>query len=315
MDTKETNCVIEGNFNNKEINAAQMIGATADEDGESGTVPQPTSGQESLFLRGDGTWAEAKQDLSAYYNNANYDTENNKLQLMNGDTVLKEIEISGGGGTKISPKATVNPAIKNGNAKVTITWGDPDDVVADGVILSTWKGTKLVMKEIGYPENENDGTVIVDNKTKDAYVSTGYEVTGLTNGNTYYFKLFPYSTDGIYNYQDSNKLLGNPNLVKLDSCTNMSLSLAMGSVTVSWTDPNAKKTVDGNTATWAKTVLVYKEGTTAPSSPSDGTIAVEETTRNQYQTDGYKVNGLTDGKQYTFALFAISTENSASDGT
>ena len=79
----------------------EMTGATADKDGTSGTVPAPTAGQGSLFLRGDGTWAEAKQDLSAYYNNANYDTENNKLQLMNGDTVLKEIEISGGGGTKI----------------------------------------------------------------------------------------------------------------------------------------------------------------------------------------------------------------------
>ena len=257
----------------------EMTGATADKDGTSGTVPAPTAGQEKLFLRGDGTWAEAT------------------------------------GGTKISPKATVNPAIINGNAKVTITWGDPEDVVADGVILSTWKGTKLVMKETGYPENENDGIVLVDNKTKDAYVSTGYEVTGLTNGNTYYFKLFPYSTDGIYNYQDSNKLLGNPSLVKLDSCTNMSLSLAMGRVTVSWTDPDAEKTVDENTATWANTVLVYKQGSTAPSSVSDGIVAVEETTRNQYSVDGFTVDGLTDGEQYSFALFAVSTEGVSSDAT
>ena len=293
----------------------EMTGATAEKDGTSGTVPAPLTGQEKLFLRGDGTWAEAKQDLSAYYNNANYDTENNKLQLMNGDTVLKEIEISGGGGTKISPKPTVNPSIINGNAKCKITWGDPDDVIADGVTLSTWKGTKLVMKETGYPENENDGTVIVDNKIKDTYVSTGYEVTGLTNGNTYYFKLFPYSTDGIYNYQDSNNLLGNPNLVKLDSCTNMNLSLAMGSVTVSWEDPNAEKTVDGNTATWAKTVLVYKQGSTAPSSVSDGIVAIEETTRNKYSANGFVVNGLTNGEQYSFALFAVSTEDVSSDAT
>lgn len=93
----------EGNltFNGDEINVAQMTGATVDKDGTSGTVPAPKVSDKDKFLRGDGTWAEAKQDLSAYYNNANYDTENNKLQLMNGDTVLKEIEISGGGGTKI----------------------------------------------------------------------------------------------------------------------------------------------------------------------------------------------------------------------
>ena len=80
----------EGNltFNGEEIKAAQMTGATADSDGASGTVPTPLAGQEKLFLRGDGTWAEAKQDLSAYYNNADY--TNNKLQLKHDDKVLKE---------------------------------------------------------------------------------------------------------------------------------------------------------------------------------------------------------------------------------
>ena len=293
-------------YDGNEIKAAQMIGATSTTNGTSGTVPAPKAGQENLFLRGDGTWA----DLSSYYNNANY--SDNKLQLMHNDTVLKELEIKSGG-TSIAPKATVEPSIVSGNAKVTITWGDPDDSIIDGVVLSTWAGTKLLMKENGYPENENDGTVLIDNTEKDKYKTAGYEVTGLINGNTYYFALFPYSTDGIYNYQASNRLLGKPSLVRLDPCTDMSIASAMGSATVKWTDPEATKTVDGNTATWAKTVLVYKEGATAPSSPSDGTVAVEETIRNQYQTDGYKVNGLTDGKQYTFALFAISTENSASD--
>lgn len=239
-----------------------------------------------------------------------------KLVKVDGKTVFLSddgVLSAKGGGTSIAPKATVDPAIVSSNAKVTIIWGDPDDVIADGIVLSTWKGTKLVMKENGYPENENDGTVILDNTEKDKYKTAGYEVTGLTNGNTYYFALFPYSTDGIYNYQASNRLLGKPSLVMLDPCTDMSITSAMGSATVKWTDPEATKTVDGNTATWAKTVLVYKESTTAPSSPSDGTIAVEETIRNQYQTDGYTVNGLVDGKQYTFALFAISTENSASD--
>lgn len=62
-----------------------------------------------------------KQDLSGYYNNADYNTENNKLQFMNGDTVLKEIEITSSGYTKIPPKATVDPTIINGNTKCKIT--------------------------------------------------------------------------------------------------------------------------------------------------------------------------------------------------
>lgn len=261
----------------------------------------------------DGTiHGSSSVDLSGYYNNANYDTNKNVLQLMHDDTVLKELKISGGG-TKIAPKDTVDPAILNGNAKVTISWGDPGDVIIDGIVLSAWKGTKLVMKESGYPENENDGTLILDNTVRDAYKTSGYVVDGLTNGNTYYFALFPYSTDGVYNYSASNRLLGNPSLVKLDSCTNMQISATIGSVTVTWDDPDATKTVDGNTATWAKTVLVYKQGSAAPNSPADGTIAVTETTRNQYASVGYEVTGLTDGEQYTFSLFAVSTDETPSD--
>ena len=256
---------------------AEMTGATAETNGTSGTVPAPSAGQEELFLRGDGTWAKPT------------------------------------GGLTIAPKATVDPAISSGNAKCTITWGDPEDVTLDGAVLSAWKGTKLVMKESGYPENENDGALILDNTVRDAYKTSGYVVDGLTNGNTYYFALFPYSTDDVYNYSTSNRLLGNPSLVKLDSCRNMQISAAMGSVTVTWDDPDATKTVDGNTATWAKTVLVYKQGSVAPNSPADGTIAVTETTRNQYASVGYEVTGLTDGKQYTFALFAISTDETSSD--
>lgn len=261
----------------------------------------------------DGTiHGSSSVDLSGYYNNANYDTNKNVLQLMHDDKVLIELKISGGG-TKIAPKDTVDPAILNGNAKVTISWGDPGDVIIDGIVLSAWKGTKLVMKESGYPENENDGTLILDNTVRDAYKTSGYVVDGLTNGNTYYFALFPYSMDGVYNYSASNRLLGNPSLVKLDSCTNMQISAAMGSVTVTWDDPDATKTVDGNTATWAKTVLVYKQGSVAPNSPADGTIAVTETTRNQYASVGYEVTGLTDGEQYTFSLFAVSTDETSSD--
>ena len=205
----------EGNltFNGEEIKAAQMTGATADSDGASGTVPTPLAGQEKLFLRGDGTWAETKQDLSAYYNNADY--TNNKLQLKHDDKVLKEFEIKGSGGATITPKPTVNPQIKNDDKKVIITWEDPTDTVIEGSTFSKWAGTKLVMKESGYPTSPDDGTVLVDNTTRDKYKTTGFEKSGLTNDKQYYFALFPYSTDGVYNYDSGNRLLGEPTAVKI----------------------------------------------------------------------------------------------------
>lgn len=236
----------------------------------------------------------------------------NKTVFLSEDGVLSA---KGGGGSSFAPKEVTNASITNGNGKVSITWTDPDDVTLEGITLSTWAGTKLVMNESNYPTNENDGTVILNSTTRNQYQSTGYEVTGLTNNKTYYFALFPYSTDGIYNYSETGKLLGKPSLVKLDPCTDMNATATMGKVTVTWTDPAATKTENGNTATWQKTVLVYKQGTTAPTDINDGTIAVEEMTRNQYQNTGYEVTSLIDGNDYSFSLFAISTDSAVSDAT
>lgn len=120
-----------------------------------------------------------------------------------------------GGGATITPKPTVNPQIKNDDKKVIITWEDPTDTVIEGSTFSKWAGTKLVMKESGYPTGPDDGTMLVDNTTRDKYKTTGFEKSGLTNDTVYYFALFPYSTDGVYNYDSGNRLLGEPTELKI----------------------------------------------------------------------------------------------------
>lgn len=264
--------------------------------------------------------ATLNKNITQLQNNKADKTEVPKLVKVDNKTVfLSEDGVlsakGGGGGTSIAPKDVSNVSIVNGNAKVTIKWTDPTDTVIEGVTFSTWAGTKLVMKQGSYPTSETDGTIVLDSTTRNQYQNTGYEVTGLTNNKTYYFALFPYSTDGIYNYSEAGRLLGKPSLVKLDPCTNIKATATMGKVTVMWTDPNATKTENGNTATWQKTVLVYKQGTTAPTDVNDGTIAVEEMTRNQYQSTGYEVTSLIDGNDYSFSLFAISTDSAVSDAT
>ena len=42
-----------------------MQGATQDTDGRSGFVPVPRAGEQNLFLRGDGKWADPTADLNA----------------------------------------------------------------------------------------------------------------------------------------------------------------------------------------------------------------------------------------------------------
>ena len=125
------------------------------------------------------------------------------------------LHAKGGGTTVTPPKPVNNPTIENANASVTIKWQDPENTVTSGSTTSTWAGTKLVMKETGYPANPDDGTLVVDNTIRDKYRTTGYTVTGLTNGKKYYFTLFPYNTDGVYNYDAGNRLLGEPEDLKI----------------------------------------------------------------------------------------------------
>lgn len=115
-----------------------------------------------------------------------------------------------GGGATVTPKPVNNPIIENANASVIIKWQDPENTVISDSTFSTWAGTKLVMKETSYPANPDDGTLVIDNTVRDKYKTTGYTVTGLTNGKKYYFALFPYNTDGVYNYDAGNRLLGEP---------------------------------------------------------------------------------------------------------
>ena len=120
-----------------------------------------------------------------------------------------------GGGATVTPIPVNNPTNENANASVIIKWQDPENTVISGSTFSTWAGTKLVMKETGYPANPDDGTLVVDNTVRDKYKTTGYTVTGLTNGKQYYFTLFPYNTDGIYNYDAGNRLIGEPEDLKI----------------------------------------------------------------------------------------------------
>lgn len=124
-----------------------------------------------------------------------------------------------GGGITVTPKPVNNPTIENADESVIIKWQDPENTVISGSTFSTWAGTKLVMSETDYPANPDDGTLVVDNTTRDKYKATGYTVTGLTGGKQYYFTLFPYSTDGVYNYDTGNRLLGEPKGLNLKIVT------------------------------------------------------------------------------------------------
>lgn len=130
-------------------------------------------------------------------------------------SVAGEWETAGTGGSGNAPSNVVNPKIKVGNQKLSISWGDPGDTIVNGQTISTWRGTKLVQKVGSYPEKVNDGVLLLDNQEKDKYKETPFEIPNLINGQTYYFALFPYGDKKSVNLSHSNRLKGTPQPFKI----------------------------------------------------------------------------------------------------
>ena len=77
-------------------------------------------------------------------------------------------------------------------------------------------------------------------------------------------------------------------------------------VNIKWCDPD-NSVIGGDTfAIWSSTILVRKEGF-IPSSPTDGTVIVTNTTKNKYKDTAISDIGLTAGKIYYYRFFVYGT--------
>ena len=101
-----------------------------------------------------------------------------------------------GGGLTLGAVSDINVLVASG--KTYVKWTDPSDIVVSGAALASWGGTQLVRKAGSAPRSRRDGTVVLDSKTRDAYKTSYFCDSGLSNGVTYYYKFFPYTTAGAY---------------------------------------------------------------------------------------------------------------------
>ena len=223
---------------------------------------------------------------------------------------------SGGGGLALAGVSGI--ATLTAHEKVYIQWTDPDDLVVAGSTLAAWGGTLLVRKAGSMPTSRRDGVIVLDSKTRDAYKDAYFCDSGLTNGTTYYYKLFPYTTANAYTDVEGDGFSATPDAVPVGNVSGITLAPAgNGKLSIKWTDPAATVVTDGVTlATWASTIVVVKAGSYA-TSPTDAAAAFTytSTTRNGHATNALIATGLTNGKTYYVSLFPMSTDGKANTST
>ena len=116
-----------------------------------------------------------------------------KLEYFDGE---KWVEVKGGGSTV--PIGNIsNFVAEELYAQVILTWKDPEDIIVEGIVVSKWKGTKILRKTGSYSANENDGILVIDSGVKNQYEVNGFTDTGLVNDTKYFYMAFPYTDDVV----------------------------------------------------------------------------------------------------------------------
>ncbi len=168
---------------------------------------------------------------------------------------------------------TATPA----DAQVTLSWTNPSD--------ADFAGVRILRKTGSAPTGPTDGTVIHQG------TGTSQVDAGLTNGTTYYYRVFAY--DEVLNYSTGVTASGTPaagvDTTAPGNVTGFTVTPGDGQITLRWTNPSD--------ADFAGVRILRKTGS-APTGPSDGTVAYQGTGTSQVDT------GLTNGTTYYYQAFA-----------
>ncbi len=135
--------------------------------------------------------------------------QDKKLEYFNG---IEYVEVKGGG---YPVNIVKNVSASAGDAKVELMWEDPDDVVVDGVTIAEWNHTKVMRKVGSYPLHEEDGELVVSNGVRNAYKDTPYSDVGLQNDTTYYYAMFPTTTEEIVTISEVSRVSATPSEQKI----------------------------------------------------------------------------------------------------
>lgn len=202
------------------------------------------------------------------------------------DSMIEEAK--GSGGSKIYLAAPTGVTITNADESAIIKWTDPNDTAVESVTLAKWSGTVVVRKVGSAPTSKTDGTIVVDSRTRNAYATAGYTDTGLTNGTTYYYGIFPYSEDDVVTTDSVTTFT--PSAIYPTAASGITVTNKDEAVSVAYTKPSDATAVK----------IVYKSGS-APTSPTDGTAV-------NASSSPVSITGLTNGTTYYFVVYTYNAK-------
>ena len=185
------------------------------------------------------------------------------------------------------PSAPAAPTVRRGNAKVTVTWVAPNN---GGSAIMSYSVTTYV------------GATLVAGKTCSPSPANGLtcDVTGLTNGSAYTFKVK--ATNAVGSSADSIVSAAATPATVPNAPAAPTVARGNAEVTVTWVAP----TVNGGSAITGYTATAYAAGVSTGKSCSTTSLTAVTCT----------VTGLTNGTAYTFKVKATnavgSTESVAS---
>lgn len=101
---------------------------------------------------------------------------------------------------------------------IALKFLEPAESYIEDVLYSKPVGVIIRYSSEKYPENPDEGTLVIDNTNLGAYENDPYTVSGLTAGVTYYFSAFPYTAIGAVNTTGGvNRCESSP--LKNEACT------------------------------------------------------------------------------------------------
>lgn len=242
---------------------------------------------------------------------------------------------SGSGGGIPLPPVSIGQKVVASEI-VHISWTDPDDIILDdGTIVAEWGGTILVRKAGSVPKNKRDGIIIYESNIRNEY-STDFlcDNSGLVNGETYYYKFFPYTKTGTYTDSVENEFSATPT-TQVEGIENWlvtgmrTVATGSGKLGIVWTDPDAyisytttfyDEDISINRtiylATWGSTTVVVKEdGYASSKDDPDAICSLKITSRNLYSTEPLIIDGLIDDTTYYISFFPETTDGGINSST